>query len=186
MIKNSQYNDYDIEEALKSYCSDFGFIPINLFNLTSYGPDTDLCLLGLVRDIRINLVFCNIDYIKSGFKNYSAKYNKQFFVIKDLLYCQHYVSNFIFKFRAIGDKIMRLIIHLHASNKEKKQFDKAQSKIKAFAMICNNYEALKNIPKYQIFLENLMINIEQTKLMEWAEIFGILFLLKKKLVLMIQ
>ena len=147
MIEYIKYSEHELEEALKNYCSNAHFVPTGLFCLTSYKSNIDRRLFGLIKDLRINLVFCNFDYIKAGLKNYSARcYSQQDAKLEELLFYQYHTSNFIIRFRAIGDKVMRLLVYLHASESDKKKFDKSSSRLKTFIKICDQNAVLK---KYQ-------------------------------------
>ncbi|MDP3953734.1 MAG: Cthe_2314 family HEPN domain-containing protein [bacterium] len=133
----------NIEIAIINYCNGSGVRPINLFSLTSYKNTADARLLGLITDIRINLIFCNVDYVQAGLRNYLARRGWESNKVKEMLCYQHHTSNFIFRFRAIGDKMMRLLLYLYASEEDREGFEKARSKRKNFKEISQRYEPLK-------------------------------------------
>lgn len=147
---NTRFRDRDIEQAIIDYCTNFGYGLgsdfLDLFCLTKYSSGINPKITGLVRDIRINLVFCYIDYRMAGdfrIKMIKQRNNNRLFYAAAIVY-QHHVSNFIFRFRALGDKIMRLAVFINCSFEEIKQFDKARSKIRTFLTICENNKKLRN------------------------------------------
>jgi hypothetical protein len=149
IMKNNDYlKDGDIEQALIDYCSNFGLDCLDLFCLTRYSSDADKKIVGLIRDIRINLILSYVDYYKAGNSRITMieqKENAQLSYRAAIAY-QHNVSNFIFRFRALGDKIMRLILFMIGSSKEIKRFDSAKRKIRTFLTIC---EENKDLQKYK-------------------------------------
>ena len=145
MTENVRYDEHEIEKSLENFCRSAGFKLPTLFCLTSYNSINNN-LFGLIKDLRINLVFCNFDYIQAGLKNYSAKHEFQFqqdMKLKELLFYQYHVSNFVVRFRSVGDKVMRLLLYLHAKNSDIKKFDHDRSKLKTFIKMCERNKVLE-------------------------------------------
>lgn len=144
MNSQDEYSSSNIEQALEAYCKDVGISsPLSLFRLTSYSSEINPQLFGLIKDLRINLIFCNIEYIKAGLSNYIAKRSGKSIDVKKLMYYQHHTSNFVIRFRALGDKIMRLLLHLYTNLENIKKFEKSNSRKKEFTKISEQCELLK-------------------------------------------
>lgn len=146
MTENVRYDNHEIEKSLENFCKSAGFKSSTLFCLTSYNSTIDNNLFGLIKDLRINLVFCNFDYIQAGLKNYLAKHEFQFqqdIKLRELIFYQYHVSNFVVRFRAVGDKVMRLLLYLYAKKSDIKKFDHARSKLNTFIKICEQNKVLE-------------------------------------------
>jgi hypothetical protein len=141
MKYNRFLNDIEIEQALLNYCDEFGLHPLDLFCLTDYNLKIDLRIMGLIRDIRINLIFCYIEYCEA--QNIRLKMGDEKHIGKNALSYQHHLSNFVFRFRALGDKLMRLLVLLFCTVNEFKKYDSSKSRIGIFLGFCDENEQVR-------------------------------------------